>query len=77
MTCIKDDIINSDKVSIIITEVDIPALAVDIPTSFLSRRINLNEVIIFRLNYSGTSPDNLFYAGSLVYDYDVVATMVF
>jgi len=47
MTCIKEDIIKSNKVSIIIAEVDIPAIAVDIPTSLLSRRIKLNEVIIF------------------------------
>jgi len=37
----------------------------------------LNEEIVVKLTYSGTSPDNLFYAGAIVYDYDVVATMVF
>lgn len=66
-----------DEASVIITEIDLPALAVDIPISMKQRRVNLNEEIQLKLNYTGVSPDSLFYAGALVYDYDVVATMVF
>jgi len=77
LICTKLDVTNYDEVSVIITEIDIPALAVNIPADMHNRRINLNEEIIFHLNYTGISPDNLFYAGALVYDYDVVATMVF
>lgn len=76
-TCTKFAKTNEASISVIITEIDLPALAVDIPPSLSQARVNLNQEIIFRLNYSGTSPDNLFYSGALVYDYDVVSTMVF
>ncbi len=77
LICTKLDVTNYDEASVIITEIDLPALAVDVPLAISQRRINLNEEIIFRLNYTGNSPDNIFYAGALVYDYDVVATMIF
>jgi len=77
LICTKIDVTSQDEASVIITEIDLPALAVDVPAVLSQRRVNLNEEIIFRLNYSGNNPDNLFYGGALVYDYDVVATMAF
>jgi len=43
----------------------------------MNKKINMNEEISINLNYTGTSPDTLFYAGVFIYDYDVVAAMSF
>jgi hypothetical protein len=48
------------------------------PSNLLQRTVNVNEDINVQLLYpSAPSPDSVFYAGALIYDYDTVATMVF
>ena len=37
----------------------------------------MDEEIKLDLNYKNVSPDDLFYAGVLIYDFDNVATMKF
>ena len=65
------------QVTIFISELDLPKLDIDIPIHLINRKINQDEEIKLDLNYKNASPDNLFYAGVLIYDFDNVATMKF
>jgi hypothetical protein len=48
---------NSVKISLIVTELDLPVLEVDVPEYLLSRKINLNENIRLTLKYPNADPD--------------------
>jgi len=51
-------------------------LAIDLPPSFLIERTNINQEILINLTYPNANPDKLFYSCALIYDFNVVATIV-
>ena len=61
----------------VITEIDLPALEVSVPSYLRSRKINTNEDIKIQLYYPDTNPDTLFYSGVLIYNLESVAVLVF
>lgn len=60
-----------------ISELDLPQLAVDLPPSILTDKININQEVYINLTYPNANPDKLFYSCALIYDFNVVATIVF
>lgn len=59
-----------------ITELDLPQLAVDLPPSILTEKTNVNQEVLINLTYPNANPDKLFYSCALIYDFNVVATVV-
>lgn len=68
---------SSGIITLVITEIDLPALEVAVPSYLRSRKINTNEDIKIQLVYPDTNPDTLFYSGIFVYKQETVAVLVF
>jgi len=52
-------------------EIDLPALAVDVPSSLFSQRLNLQDDIYLKMLYDKKyNPDSLFYSANMIYDFD-------
>jgi hypothetical protein len=65
------------SVTIVITELDLPPLSLQYPSSVMIRRVNLDEEFRIDMNYPTNNPDSLFYGGALLYDLNIVSTMKF
>ena len=53
-------------------EINLPILKVSGPAT--TEIFNYYDEIIYKMDYTGVNPDLLYYAGTLIYNYTVVAT---
>ncbi len=63
--------------SYLVTELDLPQLAVDIPPPIITDMVNLNQELLFNLKYPNANPDKLFYSCTLIYDFNAVGVIKF
>ena len=60
------------------SEFSLPLLDINVPSQLLSSTINPNDEIFLTLIYnSNADPDKLFYSGTLIYDSEEVAVIIF